>query len=70
MIVFTGDLLNGLDSNNYGSFYTLLDGINNKENAFFTPGNTDPEIYELDSVGNLVKNEFVTGTGEERRSAS
>lgn len=60
-IVFTGDLLNGLDSNNYGSFYTLLDGINNKENAFFTPGNTDPEIYELDSVGNLVKNEFVTG---------
>lgn len=60
-IVFTGDLLNGLESKNYESFYTLLDGINNKENALFTPGNTDPEIYELNSKRVLVKNEFVSG---------
>ena len=61
VIVFTGDLLTGLESKNYESFYTLLDGINNKEYAYYTPGNEDPEIYELDSEGNLVKNEFVTG---------
>ncbi len=61
VIVFTGDLLTGLESKNYESFYTLLDGINNKEYAYYTPGNEDPEIYELDSDGNLVKNEFVTG---------
>ncbi len=60
-IVFTGDLLNDVDSKNYNSFYTLLDGINNKKYAFFTPGNTDPEIYELNSDGRFVKNEFVTG---------
>ncbi len=60
-IIFTGDLLNGLESKNFDSFYTLLDGINNKKYAFFTPGNTDPEIYELNSDGSLVKNEFVIG---------
>ncbi|WP_347548689.1 metallophosphoesterase [Pseudalkalibacillus hwajinpoensis] len=60
-IVFTGDVLDSLESKNYDYFYTLLDGIKNKENAFFTPGNTDPEIYGLDLKGNLMKNEFVTG---------
>lgn len=60
-IVFTGDILDSLESENYDSFYSLLDGISNKKNAYFTPGNTDPEVYELDSKNNLVINEFVTG---------
>ncbi|WP_273832030.1 metallophosphoesterase [Guptibacillus sedimenti] len=60
-IVFTGDMLDDVDSRNYDSFYKLIEGIQNKENAFFTEGNTDPERYKLTAEGNLVKNEFVQG---------
>ncbi|WP_431800724.1 metallophosphoesterase [Halobacillus andaensis] len=42
-IVFTGDMLNGSDSKNFEPFYTLIEGIENKDFAFYVPGNADPE---------------------------
>src|SRR5690625_6740605 len=47
VLVFTGDILDGVDSTNYGSVYAILEGINKKENVLFVPGNADPPSYEL-----------------------
>ncbi|MEN1969989.1 metallophosphoesterase [Lentibacillus sp. N15] len=58
-IVFTGDMLNDADSTNYGPFYTLIEGIQNKENMLYVPGNDDPESYTLDP--NFSKSAFVQG---------
>lgn len=44
-ILFTGDMLDNSESDQYESFFTLLDGITNKEIALFVPGNTDPLGY-------------------------
>ena len=47
VIVFTGDILVDPESTHYESFYTLLEGINNKENVLFVPGNSDPPSYQV-----------------------
>src|SRR5690625_270477 len=47
VLVFTGDILDGVESTNYESVYAILEGINKKENVFFVPGNSDPPSYEL-----------------------
>ncbi|WP_313799827.1 metallophosphoesterase [Cytobacillus sp.] len=56
-IVFTGDMLDAASSTNYKPFYTLIEGIENKEIALFVPGNTDPQIDPIDHV----KNDFIKG---------
>ncbi|MFD1450920.1 metallophosphoesterase [Oceanobacillus sojae] len=62
VIVFTGDMLDDVESTNYDSFYTLIEGIDNKENALYVPGNTDPANYQ---VGRKVeKSDFTQGMEE------
>ncbi|WP_430786387.1 metallophosphoesterase [Virgibacillus flavescens] len=58
-IVFTGDMLDGIKSNNYKPFYSILDGITNKKNAWYVPGNADPESYHV--TEGIEKSEFVQG---------
>ncbi|WP_078428892.1 metallophosphoesterase [Alkalihalobacterium alkalinitrilicum] len=60
-IVFTGDMLDSTESENYQPFYTLLDGIHNKETALFVPGNSDPPNYVIKPNEPLVKTEFLKG---------
>lgn len=62
VLVFTGDMLDGIESTNYQPFYSLLEGINNKEYAWFIPGNTDPESYQV--TDKVVKSEFIQGMEE------
>ncbi|KIL49380.1 metallophosphoesterase [Jeotgalibacillus soli] len=63
-IVFTGDMLNSTESTAYEAFYSFVEGITNKENALYIPGNADPESYKLNSQGTLVKDEFIAGMEE------
>lgn len=61
-IVFTGDMLDDIESTDYDSFYTLIEGIDNKENALYVSGNTDPANYQ---VGRTVeKSDFIQGMEE------
>ncbi|MCT8138134.1 metallophosphoesterase [Anaerobacillus sp. CMMVII] len=60
-IVFTGDMLDGRKSKNYQPFYTLIEGLNNKETALFVPGNSDPAIYRLNP---FQKSDFIKGMEE------
>ncbi|WP_211316666.1 metallophosphoesterase [Oceanobacillus arenosus] len=57
-IVFTGDVLDSVESVNYEPFYSLIDGIRNKENAWFVPGNTDPDSYVVGQ--DVKKSAFIT----------
>ncbi|MFD1040641.1 metallophosphoesterase [Virgibacillus byunsanensis] len=61
-IIFTGDMLDSTESANYDPFYSLLNGINNKENAWYTPGNTDPYNYQFNPE--IKKSEFIIGMEE------
>ncbi|GGP14005.1 metallophosphoesterase [Oceanobacillus neutriphilus] len=61
-IVFTGDMLDDVESTNYDSFFTLIEGIDNKENALYIPGNTDPANYQIDRT--VEKSEFIQGMEE------
>lgn len=60
-VVFTGDMLDNPESKNYAPFYTLIEGISNKEMAFFVPGNTDPESYILGEEYPAEKDDFIKG---------
>ncbi|WP_226038128.1 metallophosphoesterase [Aquibacillus saliphilus] len=62
-IAFTGDMLDGIQNTNYQRFHSLLEGIANKENAWFVPGNTDPESYVVTT--NVEKSEFINGMEEQ-----
>lgn len=62
VIAFTGDMLERPESANYESFYTLLEGIENKENLLFVPGNSDPPSYQITDV--FQKSEFIKGMEE------
>lgn len=62
VLVLTGDILDGIDSTNYESVYAILEGINNKENIFFVPGNSDPASYEL--TPSFGKSAFIKGMEE------
>lgn len=61
-IVFTGDMMDDTQSTNYQAFYTILQGLHNKQNAWFVPGNSDPESYRVTST--VTKSEFVQGMEE------
>lgn len=63
-IVFTGDMLDDPKSKNYEPVYTLLEGISNKDMAFFVPGNTDPESYIIGPDYPKEKDDFVNGMEE------
>lgn len=60
VLLFTGDMLDSIDSTNTGSFYTLIEGIHNKEHAFYVPGNTDPYSYDV-TEHHVEKSDFVKG---------
>lgn len=60
-IVFTGDMILKSQITNIKPFYQLLEGIQNKENAIYIPGNEDPESYYVNSKGVLVKSKFIKG---------
>src|SRR5690625_3364610 len=62
VLVFTGDILDGVESTNYESVYAILEGINKKENVFFVPGNSDPPSYEL--TPSFEKSAFIHGMEE------
>lgn len=62
VLVFTGDMMNAPESTNYQSFFTLLEGIHNKDHIIYIPGNTDPPNYDVspsfeksDYIGELEK---------------
>ncbi|OZU89260.1 hypothetical protein CIL03_05955 [Virgibacillus indicus] len=61
-IVFTGDMLDSTDSTNYHSFYSILEGIINKENAWYVPGNADPDSYQTEPA--FGKSKFIKGMEE------
>ncbi len=61
-IIFTGDMLDDTESTNYDSFYTLIEGIDNKENALYIPGNTDPANYHIGRT--VEKSDFIQGMEE------
>lgn len=63
-IIFTGDMLVGTESTDYSSFYKLLEGIQNKENALFVSGNSDPENYIYSNAGTVGKHKFIKGMEE------
>ncbi|MBO1512381.1 metallophosphoesterase [Metabacillus bambusae] len=60
-IVFTGDMLISGSSHNYQPFYSLIDGIHNKDHALYVPGNSDPSNYVVDGKKHLKKHEFIEG---------
>ncbi|MFC0269937.1 metallophosphoesterase [Metabacillus herbersteinensis] len=60
-IVFTGDMLVSGLSENYHPYYTLIEGINNKENALYIPGNSDPNNYEMPSEQTFQNHDFIKG---------
>lgn len=60
-IIFTGDMLDGVESGNYRPFYSLIENISNKQHAWFIPGNTDPNIYSDDSFD---RSNFIQGMEE------
>lgn len=62
VLVFTGDLLNEMDPSNDQSVYAILDGLDNKENILFVPGNSDPPSYKL--TPSFGKSNFVRGMEE------
>lgn len=55
-IIFTGDMLDDINSENYKPFYDLIEGIEDRENAWFVPGNADPLSYIAGK-----KSEFISG---------
>lgn len=62
VLVFTGDMLNDPDSTNTEGFYTLLDGIENKDHILYVQGNTDPANYKVTDT--LEKSEFIQAIEE------
>lgn len=56
MISITGDMQNRQDEN-YKPFITLIEGIDNKKDIFYTSGNNGPMIYKEEvSFNSFIKN--------------
>lgn len=62
VIVFTGDMLRNKNRTDYTSFYSLLDGIEKKDVAYFVSGNTDPDSYRVTPY--FEKSAFIRGMEE------
>ena len=64
MIAICGDMQDN-DEEGYENFITLLEGINNKEYVFYTPGNHGPFPFENDTgFTNFLSSDF---NGRHRR---
>ncbi|RFU64736.1 metallophosphoesterase [Peribacillus glennii] len=59
-IVLTGDMMESPQSTNYQPYYSLIEGIQNKQNALFVPGNADPAVYKLRNH-HYEKNNYIIG---------
>lgn len=59
--VFTGDMLDDEQSDNYDPTYLLLEGMDNLNDALFVPGNTDPENSFTGPTYSAGKHEFIAG---------
>ena len=62
ILAITGDMQN-IQKNDYEPFLKLIEGINNKDEIYYTPGNHGPYIYEgnfefIDLVRNRVYEEL------------
>lgn len=64
VIAFTGDMLETGNTTDFEPFYTLIDGIENKEHALFVPGNSDPEPYRTDRNSFFEQHAFIQGMEE------
>ncbi|WP_147422003.1 metallophosphoesterase [Salipaludibacillus neizhouensis] len=62
--VFTGDMLNDENSDNYDPTYSLLDGMDNLNDALFVPGNTDPGGVFTGPTYSLDQHDFITGMSD------
>ena len=62
VLVFTGDMLDDIQSTNYESFYSLIEGIENDKTMLYVPGNTDPYSYNMEP--SFDKSEFIKGMEE------
>ncbi|KHE71665.1 hypothetical protein LD39_08565, partial [Halobacillus sp. BBL2006] len=62
-IIFTGDILDDKKVD-YTPFYQLVEGIDNKADALYVEGNSDPSNYVISDSGQLIKHEFVQGMEE------
>lgn len=58
VIAFTGDMMGRPTSNHVEPFYDLIEGLEKKDYAYFVPGNTDPESFQVDT---LEKSDFIKG---------
>ncbi|WP_237417435.1 metallophosphoesterase [Halobacillus litoralis] len=58
LILFTGDMMDGVNSENTAPYFRLIEGVKNKEYAYYVAGNTDPSNYDIDQ-GQLVKSDFI-----------
>ncbi|WNF35300.1 metallophosphoesterase [Bacillaceae bacterium IKA-2] len=61
VVVFTGDMLDSVESSSYKPFYILLEDIENKETALFVPGNSDPLSYIVTPGEPIQKSDFIVG---------
>ncbi|WP_161524797.1 metallophosphoesterase [Alteribacter lacisalsi] len=59
VIVFTGDMLDGLESTNTAPFFDLIEAVSNLEHALFVPGNSDPYSYAVGEDGTVEKSRFI-----------
>jgi predicted MPP superfamily phosphohydrolase len=61
-VVFTGDMLDEYsDSPDYENFYTLIEGMENKDVALYVSGNSDTANYVINENGVSEKHEFIKG---------
>ncbi|WP_078553434.1 metallophosphoesterase [Bacillus alkalicellulosilyticus] len=63
-ILFTGDMLDNIESTNFSPYYTLIEGVKNKETALYVAGNADPLNYTLSRYEPNDKSAFVQGMEE------
>ncbi|MCE7792754.1 metallophosphoesterase [Salipaludibacillus sp. CUR1] len=61
VIVFTGDMLETGNTTDFHPFYSLIDGITNKDHALFVHGNSDPEPYRYGRHTPFERHEFING---------
>ncbi len=63
-IVFTGDMLETGNTTDFHPFYSLIEGIDQKEHGLFVPGNSDPKPYLLHREIPYEMHEFMKGMEE------
>ncbi|WP_047984003.1 metallophosphoesterase [Ornithinibacillus californiensis] len=62
VLVFTGDMMDEINSTNYEAVYSIIEGIENKQMMLYVPGNADPYSYEIEP--SFGKSDFIKGMEE------